>query len=131
MNTKTLSELADALCQKELLTDDEYAVHRLNISNSLAKLRRRERYSRRVLQVLGMTWIACLLGLMSLDRLPRDLRQQAWHGLLFVACLLERIAADISGSELSHAQPAGISRFGWLSSKTQHKSQLVTNSSPA
>ena len=95
MKTNPFSELAEALCENDSNAKNVYAVHRQKISDSLAKLRRRERCSRIALMVVGLTWFLSLLGLMGLERLPPEVLQRsifdffknAGNVLLFVSSI--------------------------------------------
>jgi hypothetical protein len=71
--------LADALCKQDTVTPEDYAAHRLSVSQSLERLKRRERFARKLLTLLAAVYGIGLIVMMLLDRVPREWRQQGWY----------------------------------------------------
>ena len=125
MNTAPHQSLADALCQQDVLTPGDYAAHRLEVSRSLEKLKRRERLSRTLLLVLATTYIFGVTAMMLLDRVPREWQRQEWYAPVSMVAGITTVVAALGFPMLLLLYLLRHLPNWWMASRNRHELLLL------
>ena len=125
MKSTPHQSLADALCQQDTLTSRDYAAHRMEVSQSLERLKRREQIARKLLLILAGTYFVGVITMLLLDRVPREFQPQGWYAPV---CMVVGIIHFVAAMGFPMLLVLYLLRHlpnWWMASRNRHESLLL------